>query len=160
MAAYHPVVDISVADFLVFSERTIDGMRRALERLDDRTVNAQPPLPDPNSPFQLVTHSLAACEWWTSHVICGHPSDRDRATEFESSGSVAELGRRADDVVATLHRLRPELEAATTLAHEARTSIPLDGEWTVGAALIHAYEELAQHLGHLEITVDLVAVPA
>lgn len=153
-------MDITVADFVVFCERTIDGMRRTLDRLDDQTVNTLPPLPEPNSPFQLVTHALAACEWWTAHIICGYPSGRDRAREFDSSGSVADLHRRADDVVGTLHRLQPELEAATVLAHEARTSTPLDGEWTVGAALIHAYEELAQHLGHLEITVDLVAVPA
>jgi len=148
---------ISIDDFILFCERTIDGMRQALTRLDDETVNAQPPLPDPNSPYQLVTHALSACEWWTSHVICGHASSRDRDQEFVSVGTRAELAVQADALVARLHQLRPELEAATGLANEARTSIPLGEEWTVGAALIHAFEELAQHLGHLEITVDLVA---
>jgi len=147
---------ISVADFILFCERSIDGMRASISRLDDDTVNAQPPLPEPNSPYQLVTHALAACEWWTSHIICGHPTARDRDSEFVSTGSVVQLSMRADDVVARLRELRPELEAATELSHAARTSIPLDAEWTVGTALIHAYEELAQHLGHLEITVDLV----
>lgn len=150
-------MDITVDDFIVFCERTIDGMRRSLTRLDDTTVNALPAIPAPNSPYQLVTHALAACEWWVAHIICGRPSDRDRAADFTSAGTVAELGRRADEVVDRLHELRPALAAATVLAHEARTSIPLDREWTVGAAMIHAYEELAQHLGHLEITVDLVS---
>lgn len=148
---------ITVDDFIVFSERTITGMGRSLDRLDDETVNAIPPLPAPNSPYQLVTHALAACEWWTSHIICGYPTDRDRDAEFTSSGPVADLSARADQVVARLHELRPELAAATELSHEARTAIPLHDEWTVGGALIHAYEELAQHLGHLEITVDLVS---
>jgi hypothetical protein len=147
---------ISVDDFVLFCERTIANMRTTLQLLDDETVNAQPSLPAPNSAYQLVTHALAACEWWTSHIICGHPSDRDRGAEFESTGTIADLHSQADAVVARLHELRPDLEAATELAHEARTSIPLDADWTVGTALIHAYEELAQHLGHLEITADLV----
>jgi uncharacterized OsmC-like protein len=150
-------MDITVDDFLVFSERTIDGMRRSLTRLDDTTVNALPAIPAPNSPYQLVTHALAACEWWTAHIICGHPSERDRDAEFTATGTIAELHAHADAVVARLHQLRPELEAATELAHEARTSIPLDRDWTVGTALLLVHEELAQHLGHLEITVDLVS---
>ena len=28
--------------------------------------------------------------------------------------------------------------------------------WTEGAALIHTYEELAQHLGHMDITRDIL----
>ena len=51
---------------------------------------------------------------------------------------------------------RPVLAAATELTEIPKTQIPLAGEWTVGAALIHAYEELAQHLGHLEVTADLL----
>lgn len=148
---------VSVNDMVVFCERTIDGMRAALDRLDDDTVNAQPPLPAPNSPYQLVNHALSACIWWAEHVICGHPSDRDREAEFTSSGTVAELRIQADAAVDRLRALVPEIEAATELAATARTSVPLEAGWTVGTALVHAYEELAQHLGHLEITVDLVS---
>jgi hypothetical protein len=148
---------ITVDEFVLFCERTIDGMVAALERLDDTTVNALPPLPAPNSAFQLVTHALGACEWWTAHVVCGRPSARDRAAEFTSAGTVAELRERATAATARLRALEPELAVATRLAFPAHTQTPLGREWTVGAALLHTYEELAQHLGHLEITVDLVA---
>ena len=149
-------MDISIDDFVRFCGRTIGGMHRALDRLDDTTVNTAPDLTGANTPFQLTTHALAATEWWTAHIVCGRPSDRIRADEFASSGTVGELHRRADDLVALLHDLAPELRAATDLAHPAHTRVPPDGDWTVGAALLHAYEELAQHLGHLEITVDIV----
>jgi len=149
-------MDISVDDFVLFCGRTIDGMRRSVDRLDDTTVNRTPDLPGPNSPFQLMTHALGAAQWWTAHIVCGHPSGRVRDDEFASSGSIAELHRTADDLVALLHDLVPEMQAATELSHSAHTELPLEEEWTVGTALIHAYEELAQHLGHLEITVDLV----
>lgn len=147
---------ITIADLLLFCDRTLDGMERSLDRLDDTTVNERPELPAPNSPFQLVTHALAAARYWTSHVVLGRPSDRVRDEEFVSSGSVVELRADIASTRALLHELGPELAAARELSNEARTRIPLDESWTVGAALIHTYEELAQHLGHLEITVDLV----
>lgn len=149
-------MDITVDDFVLFCERTIGGMRVALDRCDAEQLNAQPDLPAPNSPFQLVTHALAACEYWTSHVVAGHPTDRRRDDEFTAIGTRDELDRQADALVDRLRELAPELRAAQVLANEAHTTLPLSQEWTVGTALIHAYEELAQHLGHLEITVDLV----
>ncbi|MDG2025806.1 MAG: hypothetical protein P8J50_01725 [Acidimicrobiales bacterium] len=109
-------MDVAVADVILFCERTIDGMRICLDRLDDETVNAQPPLPEPNSPYQLVNHSLSAPEWWASHIICGYPTDRERDGEFTSSGTVAELRGQAEATVARLRELVPELEAATELA--------------------------------------------
>lgn len=148
---------ISIDDFLLFSDRTLDGFRGALERLNDTTVNALPNLPSPNSPYQLVVHSLSAADWWTDHIILGNPSDRDRPAEFEAAGTVAQLHVTLDDAQAKLHQLGPALAAATNVAFPPATQTPLAGEWTVGACMIHVYEELAQHLGHLEITVDLVS---
>lgn len=149
---------IPVDDIVRFCERTIDGMARAIARLDDTTVNAGPPgLAGANSPYVLVTHALGALEWWTGHMVCGHPSSRDRAAEFGAGGTVAELVDATEAAKARLRAIAPELAAATTIAGTPVTTIPLDGEWTIGACLIHAYEELAQHLGHLEITVDLLA---
>ena len=76
--------------------------------------------------------------------------------EFVSQGTTADLTAAAEELKARLRELAPEIDAATELAGHAHTSVPLGGEWTVGRALIHAYEELAQHLGHLDLTVDLV----
>lgn len=147
---------ISVDDFLLFCHRTIDGYRSALHRLDDVLVNTAPDIADANTPYRLTIHAMAACEWWTSHIVCGHPSDRDRDAEFVATGTVAQALAALDHTSATLDALRPDLEAARVVQGPASTTKPLGAEWTVGACLIHAYEELAQHLGHLEITVDLL----
>jgi len=147
---------ISIDDFLSFSDRTFNGYRRALDRLDDTTVNVLPDLPGANSPYQLVIHALGAMDWWTSHIILGNPSDRDRPTEFEASGTLDTALQELSAGQERLHALGPQLAAAVELANPAQTSTPFEGEWTVGACMIHVYEELAQHLGHLEITVDLV----
>ena len=104
-----------------------------------------------------MTHAFSACEWWCSHIIVGHSSDRIRDDEFAATGDIAALRGAGERLRERLRELAPGLRAAEELAHAAVTSEdPLDGEWTVGAALLHSYEELAQHLGHLELTVDLV----
>ncbi len=148
---------ITIDDFLVFADRTFDGFRRALERLDDETINTLPELPDPNSPFQLVIHTVSAVDWWTSHIVLGHLSDRDRPSEFVAVGTMAEAQQALDTSQRKLHELGSALGAATTIANPPETQTPLETQWTVGTCMIHAYEEMAQHLGHLEITVDLVA---
>lgn len=149
-------MDITIDEFLLFCDRTIDGMVRAASRLTDAEVTMAPDLPGANSPYRLVTHALGACAWWTGHIVCGHESERNRDAEFNATGSVADLAAAAAAAKEHLRLILPELRAATELRHEARTQVPLEGDWTVGAALLHAYEELAQHLGHLEITVDLL----
>lgn len=54
-----------------------------------------------------------------------------------------------------LDELAPQMESATELANEGVTKKPLGRDWTVGDSLMHTYEELSQHLGHLEMTADL-----
>lgn len=146
---------IGIDDFLMFSDRTLEGMRQAIAGLTHEEINWLPPLPDPNSAYQLVIHSTSAAQWWTSHVVLGGPADRDRDAEFVSSGSTAEAVEAIDRLQRHLHEVGPQLAATHHLAVEIRRDNPSTEPWTVGAAMIHVYEELAQHLGHIEITVDL-----
>ena len=89
-------------------------------------------------------------------MVAGDESSRVREDEFIATGTVAELHLAVDAWLGLLTARRPLLDAATELTEIPQTQTPLAGEWTVGAALIHAYEELAQHLGHLEVTADLL----
>lgn len=148
---------IDASDFTYFCERSIDFMAAGLGRLDEHTVNAKPDLPGSNSPAQLVTHALAACEWWTAHIILGDHVDRVRSEEFTTISTIAELVELTETTKARLRLLAPQLAQATELAFEPSPTSPLGTEWTVGLALMHVYEELAQHLGHLDITIDLVS---
>jgi len=151
---------ITLDDFRLFCGRTITGILAAVDRLDDELVNRRPGLTGANSPFQLATHAFSAAEWWCSHVILGRPSGRVRDDEFVSSGAVADLHVAAQRLLDLLDDLAPDLAAATATVHQPPFEKPLGQDWTVGAALIHAYEELAQHLGHLEMTVDILLADA
>lgn len=146
---------ISVDDFLLFSDRTIDGFIAATGRLDDDSVN-RPPFVGASSTAALTIHALAAATFWCDHVIAGNPTTRDRDSEFVATASVAELAQRCAETKTLLHALGPAIAAATDVHIEPAVQTALGQPWTVGAALIHAYEELAQHLGHVEMMVDVL----
>jgi hypothetical protein len=151
---------ITIDDFEAFCRRSFHGVLRVVDRLGDTHINRRPEATGGSSPFALVTHMLGACEWWVGHLVVGDPSDRNRDAEFEASGTVADLHAAVDKWLDTLRERKPAIEAATELTGPAQTQVPLETEWTVGAALLHAYEELAQHLGHLEVTADLLLAPS
>ena len=142
---------------MLFCNRTLDGYERALARLDDASINAVP-VTGGSSVFQLTTHAIGATHWWTAHHVCGRAVQRDRDAEFGASGTVAEAVAQVADFRALLAELSPAMEAATEVHGAPSTQTPLGQDWTIGACLIHAYEELAQHLGHLELTTDLVTL--
>lgn len=148
---------ISTGDLVFFCQRSIDYMIEAIGRLDDTTVNQRPEFAGANTPAQLITHALGAAHFWTAEVICGHSTGRVRDDEFSATASIAELTTAAELAKQRLADLAPELDAAVELAMEPTTSRPFPTTWTVGLAKMHVYEELAQHLGHLEVTVDLLA---
>jgi len=149
-------VTITSTDFEVFCRRSFGGVLSVVDRLGDELINEQPPLTGGASPFALVTHIVGACEWWVGHMVVGDPSERVRHDEFTATGTVSQLHVLVEHWLELLSRRRGAIETATSLHAIPQTQTPLDGQWTVGAALIHAYEELAQHLGHLEVTADLL----
>lgn len=124
--------------------------------MDDGAANTVPNFPGGNSAYQLLTHCLGLTQQWTREHICGEPTGRDRDAEFTAQGQVSDLVARArayrDELVADLAAIDP----ARPPAGRAWGSQPF---WidTAEGILLHVFEELCQHLGHLEITRDLVA---
>ena len=94
---------------------------------------------------------------WGGHAIAGHAVDRDRAAEFVATGSVADL---LETVAAGRDQLAVDLETLESADPPRGAPKPEDLERPLGhsqgAVAWHIYEELAQHLGHLELTRDIV----
>ncbi|TVT19824.1 DinB family protein [Amycolatopsis rhizosphaerae] len=148
---------MTTEEYLFFVDRALDGMTAILSELGDERANRRPDLPGANSPYAVVHHCLGVLDFWVGKLVAGRTIERDREAEFRATGEVAELIGR---VRAARERLREDVEAADPRA-------PLRGEapekyrdTVVGrsqaAALQHAYEELAQHHGQLELTRDLL----
>lgn len=151
-----PVV-VAAADYLYFTERAVRGMASILGELGDELACRRPDVRGANTPYGLLTHCLAVIEYWAGHVVAGRPVARDRSTEFEATGAVAELQQRADEVLLQLAEDLTSVEGTAPLRNEP-------GSWAQGpdrpltqaAALLHVYEEMAQHHGQLEIMRDLL----
>ncbi|MDQ2882961.1 MAG: DinB family protein [Actinomycetota bacterium] len=148
---------ISIDDFLYYVDDALDGMARIVSELGDGLANRRPDLPGANSPFAILTHCLGVMEYWGGEVVAGRSIVRDRPAEFRATGGVAEL---TDRVERARQQLRADVVALDpsgpprSSPHAMDPTLPLAR--TQGGALLHIYEELAQHRGQLEITRDVL----
>ncbi|WP_202976972.1 DUF664 domain-containing protein [Ornithinimicrobium flavum] len=136
----------------------LDEIIDVVAGMDDVTANRVPELPGANSAYQILTHCLGMVSEWTRQELLGQPVRRDREAEFVASGPVAELVARArvarEELRGDLARIGPGGPVRGRRG---------EGRFWGGSAegvLLHVLEELCQHLGHLEITRDLVVAPA
>lgn len=94
------------------------------------------------------------------HDQSGVAVPRDRDAEFRAAGPVRELVARArgvrDEFAADARSVRGD-EPPVAPPERDRPD-ELERRWvrTTGGVLLHVFEELCQHLGHLEVTRDVV----
>ena len=154
-------MEISHEDFLMFVDRALDGMLRIVEELGEERANMRPDLPGANSPYAILTHCIGVCDYWIGTLLGKREFFRDRDAEFRAGGTVVELRERVGELKAKLLADIKQVQGAKPLASAPNSMYnPLRGtdfgDWTEGTALIHAYEELAQHHGQMELTRDVL----
>lgn len=142
---------------LLHIDRALDGMRATVTDLGDELANAPTGLAGDNTAYQLLRHCCGVLEWWGGHVLADRPTDRDREAELNSSGTVADL---LDLLAAQRRRFAGDLGAfdgpAAPRGRLRERDLDRDEVQTQAGVLMHVYEELAQHRGHLELTADVV----
>lgn len=151
---------ISIEGYLFFVDEALEGMVALVTELGGDSANRRPDLPGANSPFALLTHCLGVIEYWSGDVVAGRAIERDRDGEFRATGDV-------DGLVERVRRVRRQLEidiaGIDPAAPPLGTLEPEDAELplgrTKGGALVHLYEELAQHRGQMELCRDVLLAP-
>jgi hypothetical protein len=99
-------------------------------------------------------------EYWGGEIVAGRSIVRDRTAEFRAIGRVTEL---TDATERARQQLRADVAALDPwgsprgVPHAEYSTLPMAR--TQGGALLHIYEELAQHRGQMEITRDLLWAP-
>ncbi len=153
-------MELAASTIALYCREALAGMDRALQRFDDETVNNRPHGGKTNSAAALIVHSCAAARYWFEHIGIGRHVDRDREFEFEAESTVAELRLLIETTTERLATLAVELDAGPSATdHELRILLH-DGDTSDGSLVLHALEELFQHLGHLELTADAVGTAA
>ena len=147
---------ITTDTYLAFCDDALDSYAVLVRELGEAHVNETVPfLEGSNSGFALVAHAVGVMGHWARTVNRGIVVPRDRDAEFTATGTVAEalelleLGRA---------RLHEDARAADPAAAPANPPAGPDrtAYATQGDVLMHVYEELAQHLGQLEVTRDVL----
>ncbi|MFC7491672.1 MULTISPECIES: DUF664 domain-containing protein [unclassified Knoellia] len=147
---------MSIDEYLTFCDRALDGYAACVRELGDVHVNSSlTGIEGSNSAFVLVAHVVGVMGRWGRTVNRGIVVPRDRDAEFTATGTVDEALALLDLGRARLHE---DAHAAEPAA--APRNPPADRDRTAyatqGAVLAHVYEELAQHLGQLEVTRDVL----
>jgi uncharacterized damage-inducible protein DinB len=149
-----PVTDDALANAFISSFETLHSrLRKALEGLDMAQLD-RAPAPETNSIAVLVTHACASELDWL-HTAAGRTMQRDRDAEFRARGQSAEQVAAAVERAATEMPalVRAAVSAGADATRRSRAGRELSAAW----CLLHALDHLAEHVGHAELTRQLVA---
>ena len=128
------------------------------DRIGDERVNDRPLGDKTNAVAALVIHSCAVTEFWIGHVALGRSTDRDRESEFSSTATVIELRALVDERLAQVSADLVAMHEGRTQADRTGRQFLEGGDESDGAIVLHVLEELYQHLGHMELAADALAV--
>lgn len=134
-----------------------DSLRRVIEAVEGLSadeLNWRPPAPESNSVGVLATHVMGNIRQNALAVACGLPDERDRPGEFAAQVDSADaLVERARDLQRRLAERLAELapgDLDTERRHPARGGI------SAREALLIPIRHAAEHIGHLDLTRDLM----
>lgn len=114
-----------------------------------------------NSAAGLVHHLCGVLSSWGAACLGGEDVARDRASEFGFSGPVLPEVDRLAQLVDRLPDWAATARERGSLAHPTGTAFDVDaarraGTLTVDWVLAHILHDVAGHLGHLQVTRDVL----
>jgi uncharacterized damage-inducible protein DinB len=128
------------------------------DRLGDDRVNERPLGPDTNAVAALVVHCCAVTEFWIGHVALGRPTSRDRESEFSTTATVSELHAIVARTLAQVAEDLAAIDEGQVQADRTGRQFLEGGDESDGAIVLHVLEEIYQHLGHMELAADALAI--
>ena len=148
-------MDVSAPTIDTYLGVAFAGMDRVLDRLNDITVNQRPPGWGTNTVAGLIVHCCELAPSWFATPGLGRATDRDRESEFTTKATIGELRERIAHAADTAASLAAEFATTERTArdHPLREFLP-GNDRSDAALLLHVFEELFQHLGHMEVTAD------
>lgn len=134
----------------------------AVAALDDETCNQPLSVPKTNTVAALVTHAVESTRFWLHLGLTGENLPRDRAAEFRSWAGRGQLLAALEELRAWLHE---EVAGApldpSAIRHPVAAASGGRGEpISAGECLLRTLAHFATHLGHLQLTAQLVASAA
>ena len=149
-------MNLEIDTVQTYVRHAMGQMVEVAERLGDDLLNERPVGDETNAVGALIVHCCELTNFWLAHVAGGQPTERNRDAEFEQVSTVAEV---REMVERTLEATRGDLERIAIGDTDAdpvlRQFLP-GGDESDDSLVLHVIEELFQHLGHMEITADVL----
>ena len=142
-------------------ERNLRHLIDELRGVPDEDLNRPLEIQPSNTLYQLGFHVLGSARYWAITLAGGQDFQRDRPAEFVSSGSGPKLIADLEQLIGQIHaEVDPldstDLERLTTGASRHRSVDPDAEGLPLRDSLLHALEHTALHLGHAQITRQLL----
>jgi uncharacterized damage-inducible protein DinB len=154
------VPDPTIAAARQILDDSLDQLRAAVDGCSAEQLNRRPAGDDTNGLAVLAKHALHSTRAWLSLAVGAPIPPRDRPAEFAVVVDDAEAFRRGFDDLAASCRAALTTEAAF---EPDRTGMapwrpaPQDREPVTAAwALLHALAHLREHVGHAQLTRQVV----
>jgi DinB superfamily len=145
------------ADLNALEQSLLDSVMSIARSMPEDVLNT---VPDGlgNSPYTIIHHLLGSARYWIGEVVGGQPTDRMRAEEFGTRGTLADFEARALDTRERLERAFSSLPASALHAAPIDLSrgvlswgsLPPEGRTSVWV-LSHDLAHVAYHLGQLRL---------
>jgi hypothetical protein len=128
--------------------------------LSDDELNRAPAVAEGNSVYALAAHTAGNARAWIPGIACGQPMRRHRPAEFASSGDGASvqtlLTETLAEVTAALEALPAERLGQRIMPDGELWGLNEPHEITPRWAILQVIEHASLHLGHMELTRDLL----
>lgn len=155
-------MDPEIQGYSEFIDMLLDKAAGHAASLSTNALNWKPLYADTNSVAALCAHMCGVVRWWVQQGLTGQDVGRQRDTEFvatvDDSGNLSFWGtsRPIADVISETRSISREILAnldPSALAQQSAVDTlgPQLNRW----ALVHTIDELAQHVGHMELTIQL-----
>ena len=146
----------TTAQIVSLLERIARDAMKQFQDIRPEDFNRQLTLPESNSLFVLATHLVGSGEFWSLVMTGQRDIPRHRPDEFVATGCAEDLLPRYERWIQALHEALDTFpderlhERAAPPAHYA--SKTPEEPLSIIEVLLHAVEHSALHLGHLQLT--------
>lgn len=155
-------MDPEIQNYSDFIDKLLEKAAGHAASLTANALNWKPLYADTNSVAALCAHMCGVVRWWVQQGLTGQDVGRQRDTEFiaqvDANANLSFWGtnRPISDVISETRSISRDILADLDPASLTRQSAvdtlgPQLNRW----ALVHTIDELSQHIGHMELTIQL-----
>ncbi len=141
--------------------RLTGDLLAAVDGVPDDLLNRELDLPETNTLFQIGNHALGAAGAWIIARAGRQTLIRNRETELGARGSAGDLKDKAEGLLTTSRAVLENLRDGDleSIREPIQAHLSPAGRWTARECVLHALEHLALHVGHAQLTRQLLGVP-